>query len=128
MSLTDDWRGGKLKCGYFFLRLLNDDITVGFFDGISFSCCHDFVIKEILAPCDYEELQSLKNEIANYQSVNDRLFAHNKSLRGLLKQCIPAAEFAKDLGLVAMLKNAIGDNGIQADPVADIKIQESEKK
>ena len=33
-----------------------------------------------------------------------------EKLRDLLRQCIPAAQFAKDLGLVSMIKDAIGEN------------------
>lgn len=82
MSLTDDWRGGKLKCWYFFLRLINDDITVGFFDGISFSCCHDFVIKEILAPCDYDYLVDLTEKVKELEKNIETLTNNYKILEG----------------------------------------------
>lgn len=53
-ELTDTWKAGKLKCGYFFLKLINEHVTIGFYDSISFSCCCDFGIKEVISPCDYE--------------------------------------------------------------------------
>lgn len=53
-ELTDAWKAGKLKCGYFFLKLINEHVTIGFYDSISFSCCCDFGIKEVISPCDYE--------------------------------------------------------------------------
>lgn len=53
-ELTDAWKAGKLKCGYFFLKLINKHVTIGFYDSISFSCCSDFGIKEVICPCDYE--------------------------------------------------------------------------
>lgn len=53
-ELTDAWKAGKLKCGYFFLKLINEHVTIGFYDSISFSCCSDFGIKEVICPCDYE--------------------------------------------------------------------------
>lgn len=53
-ELTEAWKAGKLKCGYFFLKLINEHVTIGFYDSISFSCCCDFGIKEVISPCDYE--------------------------------------------------------------------------
>ena len=53
-ELTDAWKAGKLKCGYFFLKLINEHVTIGFYDSISFSCCCDFGIKEVISPCDYD--------------------------------------------------------------------------
>lgn len=34
-------------------------------------------------------------------------------LRNLLKQCIPAAEFAKDRGLVDMINTALGEKHVK---------------
>lgn len=40
----------------------------------------------------------------------EKLEKEVKQLRELLKQCIPAAEFARDFGLAAMIKSAIGES------------------
>ena len=67
--------------------------------------------------------------------ISNRL-KENKRLRALLEECKPLFfPYVKDmplsrcktLNLLTRINAAIGDNKIQADPVADIKIQESDK-
>lgn len=40
----------------------------------------------------------------------EALEKENERLSQLLKQCIPAAEFARDFGLAAMIKAVIGES------------------
>ena len=91
-SLTDDWKAGKLKCGYFFLRLLNDHIMVGFFDGISFSCCQDFGIREIIAPCNYDHFVELTEKVEQLKDKVEWEIGKNKALE---KQLTGAKERIK---------------------------------
>lgn len=47
------------------------------------------------------------------QLENKKLQAEIDRLRDLLKQCIPAAEFAKDKGLVNMINTALGEKHVK---------------
>lgn len=89
-------------------------------------------VKQILAPVpDYEEFESLRKTANGVKYVSDKCWEKTKalegnvtmfkslfrqylerekefeSLRALLKQCIPAAEFAKDKGLADMINKAL---------------------
>ena len=87
---------------------------------------------EVLAPVPtYDEYKAMRAELAEHRhycccNENEVLRLKLAEMEELLKQCIPAAEFAKDYGLVSMINTAL--NETQANSVADIKIQESEEK
>lgn len=110
MSLTDDWKAGELRTGYYFVRLLEGYVTVAYFNGLDILICPGWEIVEILAPCDYEELLRLKEEnkrmaydlsnqgykIKNQRhEINNRLSEINK-LHNLLKKCQRAFETYAD--------------------------------
>jgi len=99
MSLTDDWKDGAIHQGTWCWVQVGDEqpepMVVdcnGWLVSLDndYNPNNDFFDLKVLAICDYEEFQSLRNENANYQAVNDKLFACNKSLRALLKECKPA--------------------------------------
>lgn len=95
MSLTDDWKAGRLLCKNYWVKLINDDIIISFFNGLEFSCCKDFGIREILAPCDYKELQRLESDsLAKIEAdeINAELEYTIKELHSLLRECIPFVE------------------------------------
>lgn len=86
MCLANILELGRLPCNYYWVKLINDDVTVTFFDGREFSCCKDFGIKEILAPCDYEELKKYKSLAENGESAIKRLSDKYKELEEELKK------------------------------------------
>lgn len=147
MSLTDDWKAGKLKYDKYYVRLINNDVTTGFFDGISFSCCADFGIAEILAPVPtYDELANLETKLEMLQVQNAELnettakaakiaqdaSEENEELRELLKEVKSFLEYAHPIedisvfegieNLLTRINAAIGDNEIQSNPVDCNKI------
>lgn len=149
-SLTDDWKAGKLKCGYFFLRLLNDDITVGFFDGISFSCCHDFGIREIIASCDYDhfveltekakkydrikingnypdKISKLKSRIKHLLELQANQDKEVENLRELLKECGNELKLFRMLSLPMASKEALDECDDFLTRISSV-LGESEKK
>lgn len=96
MSLTDDWKAGKLdkdfywvkvKCGaitpmqYYIVEGENGEIIK------TFGRQGSYEVREVLAPCDYEELQHDK---AAYKALCTkwlRLKSENDILRSILKEC-----------------------------------------
>lgn len=204
MSLTDDWKAGKLKNGWYWV--LSPGSVKPFpsfcfrskFEGYDGTLNNR--VSEVVASCDYEELERLKAAKSNnryflesiknmtsaldymideneklqikYNEDTDKLMRQivngrewekiakstypyrcdtivggasfitikeeNKNLRSLLKECKESIEELdlyylstsyenKYEDLLTRINAAIGDNEIQANPVADIKIQESEE-
>lgn len=58
-ELTESWKAGKLKNGWYFCLYENDVVFPGLCFDDDFDDCQ-LKVKEVLAPCDYEELQQLK--------------------------------------------------------------------
>lgn len=95
MSLTDDWNNKKFKTGQRFFISINKgkpepatvDMDGDFVDmeGMPINSITNEI--EVLALCDYEELQNLK--LTKYMAVNIACSAteENKKLRDLLKDC-----------------------------------------
>ncbi len=115
MSLTDDWKvSNDFKSGKYFCRLnnikKNKIVTIelskfGHFNGVT-----GHYIEDVLAPCNYEEFQCLESKNKHLSDLLENQGKEVESLRDLLRQCIPAAEFAKDFGLASMIKAAIGES------------------
>lgn len=107
--------------------------------GMGFDNFSKNMIKRILAPVPtYDEYRTMQAELADsskkIEELEDRIadlekenkqleedtgygwhtagieIDKNNKLRWLLKQCIPAAKFARDLGLVAMIEKAISES------------------
>ncbi len=80
-ELTADWEEGKLPADDYFIKLINNDITTGFFDGLDFSCCADFGIFQILAPVPtYDEYKAMQERIADLSKKAEELELNNKIL------------------------------------------------
>lgn len=101
MSLTDDWKAGKLEDGDYYVRLANDDIIIEHL--CKGEWCFDYgwrdVIVEILALVpSYEELQRLKEY--RQQANNDlaEIYDKNQQLRQLLKECKTGLKSIQDKG------------------------------
>lgn len=98
MSLTDDWKAGKLKNGWYFCLYENDVIFPGLCFDDDFDDCQ-LKVMEVLALCNYDELQRLKEEVANGDRIIGELLnegnsarMENRQLRQLLKECRTAFE------------------------------------
>lgn len=106
MSLTDDWNAGKLKSGKsFFIKFKNGEIEIAklqhndtfeYYDlfGTCTVLASGFDKIEVLAPCDYEELYRLKEELKSKdqtaaKAVEIAQLASNENLelRQLLSEC-----------------------------------------
>ena len=58
MNLTDDWKAGKLKTGWYFTTTAKGEVCPNlWFDNE----WNDFMgmVAEVLAPCDYEEMKMI---------------------------------------------------------------------
>lgn len=98
MSLTDDWKAGELKNGWYYCRLKNGLIHHFEFNGKDFTdlTCHIAPVVEVLAPCDYAEIAKLyayykeaQRMCGDYMKKNTRLESDNRKFRQLLKECKP---------------------------------------
>lgn len=98
-DLTEKWKAGKLPDGNYFCKTaLGCTDVFNCKDNCFFTFAVEdqaFYVKEVLAPCDYEELQRLKEEnkslIKEYQAKQidlTNLFNENEQLRQLLKECM----------------------------------------
>lgn len=64
MTLTEDWKTGTLKYGWYFVN----DPKIGvvpdqYMPEDTWLVSNGFSITEVLAPCDYEELQQLQKKV-----------------------------------------------------------------
>lgn len=85
-SLTDDWKAGKLKAGWYFtLTTMGEVFPNLWFDDE----WNDFMglVEEVLAPCDYDELKRLKEENNTLSALVTGNELENEQLRNLLKEC-----------------------------------------
>lgn len=115
-DLTEKGKAGELEAGWYYLKdgkenIYIDRLTEGKYRYFSITTVLNKQVIEILAPVpSYEELQSLEaDRLAKNEGVEivSELKAENAKLKDLLKQCIPAAEFAKDKGLANMINKAL---------------------
>ena len=118
----------------------------------------DFDKIEVLAPCDYDhfveltekakkydrikingnypdKISKLKSRIKHLLELQANQDKEVENLRELLKECLAHLSLG-EIGtsvtpiniLITHINAALGDNEIQANPVANIKIQESKKQ
>lgn len=113
MSLTDDWKDNKLpkdkkyfiKFSSFNLDGSESTIGIAYLDQYNeFSYQYGFYdiyvlsnydVEEVLAPCDYEDLQRLESDrLAKIEAdeINAELEHRIKEICSLLKECIPFVE------------------------------------
>lgn len=93
MSLTDDWKAGKLKQGWYWIknkvRGIVPDQVIGN-DWLLSGRCN---VEEVLTSCDYDELQRLKKgwELYSHETVI------TKQLRQLLKESIRLISYEHEI-------------------------------
>lgn len=94
MSLTDDWKAERLKYNQsYFCRDDEEKITtIAMWNGrdLFSSELHatlNFGYWEVLAPCDYEELQRIKDERSDYIDTMAKQGEQIEQLLQLLKEC-----------------------------------------
>lgn len=101
MSLTEDWKAGKLVQGWYFCKLKNGLIHHFEFNGNDFTdlTCHIPPVAEVLAPCNYDHFVKLNEKVKTLSLENERLLNLKHidfekvrkivKLRMLLKECEP---------------------------------------
>lgn len=101
MSLTEDWKAGKLVQGWYFCKLKNGLIHHFEFNGNDFTdlTCHIPPVAEVLAPCNYDHFVKLNEKVKTLSLENERLLNLKHidfekvqkivKLRMLLKECKP---------------------------------------
>lgn len=112
MSLTDDWKAGKLQNGWYFCQFENGEIFPALCFDNDFDDCQLRVVK-VLAPCDYEELERLKaaksnnryflNAIKDMKAALDYMTDENEKLQikynedidKLMRQIVNGREWEK---------------------------------
>ena len=112
-DLTEKWKKGELESGWYYVNLYSVGAVMQEYipEHNGFGYDEKNLIQEVLAPVPtYQEYLESESHCAVYSEVNKVLKEENDNLRQLLKQCIPAAEFARDFGLAAMIKSAIGES------------------
>lgn len=80
MSLTDDWKAGKLKAGPYYVKLSNGRVDVAKLSKFNrfYAICYTFEVVEVIAPCSYDHFVELTEKVKGLE---------NKQLRQLLKEC-----------------------------------------
>lgn len=79
MSLTDDWKAGKLKAGTYYVKLSNGRVDVAKLSKFNrfYAICYTFEVVEVIAPCNYDHFVELTEKVKGLE---------NKQLRQLLKE------------------------------------------
>lgn len=108
MNLTDDWRAGRLKTGFYYVKLLKESAVIPFLyieHTKEWEDLHESRIEEVLAPCDYEELQDLKESCNQLKhsldfsiKTNEKALQENTNLRKLVGEYKYAIEDLQSLG------------------------------
>lgn len=95
-DLTDKWKNGELDRGKeYWCKVEGEGVLLCYLtfstnkftslSGYQIKCLSDDAILEVLALCDYEELQELKE----YETLYHRAVGRIYQLRALLKECLP---------------------------------------
>lgn len=92
-ELTAEWKAGKLPADDYFIKLINNDITTGFFDGLDFSCCAGFGIFQILAPIPaYDEYRAMQEELTYLKKPNGNYPDRISKLKSRIKHLLNLQE------------------------------------
>lgn len=102
MSLTDDWKAGKLKAGPYYVKLSNGRVDVAKLSKFNrfYAICYTFEVVEVIAPCSYDhfveltkKVKKIEKEVVKGDTITGELLnegAHikkeNRQLRQLLKE------------------------------------------
>lgn len=114
MTLTDDWKAGKLN-GCFWCKYPDGHIEAHLLNNLRHASYMDI---EVLEPCDYEELQNLKDEnkhLSDLLANQDKEVERLRNLLEVVKDRFMAYTAniplnAEDLDLVGEINAAIGEN------------------
>lgn len=80
-ELTEDWKAGKLKNGWYYVKFA-DEIYPDYFNGYFIQTGDKCGIK-VLAPVpDYEEFESLRKTANGVKYVSDKCWEKTKALEG----------------------------------------------
>ena len=80
-ELTEDWKAGKLKYGWYYVKFA-DEIYPDYFNGYFIQTGDKCGIK-VLAPVpDYEEFESLRKTANGVKYVSDKCWEKTKALEG----------------------------------------------
>lgn len=139
-ELTAEWKAGKLDVGFYYVKGVDGLFGImSDYALYRVNLNHSDNEMTLLAPVPtYDEYRTMQAELADsskkIEELEDRIadlekenkqleedtgygwhtagieIDKNNKLRWLLKQCIPAAKFARDLGLVAMIEKAISES------------------
>ena len=111
-NLTEQWKNGKLEEGFYYIKvkpeIANYIIVDECVSRLSMGECYTYFIYyeenilEVIAPCDYEELQRLKEEndfldkeCKKWSMAETEATMQNVKLREMLRECKKAMEKAQ---------------------------------
>lgn len=88
MSLTDDWKTGKLKNGWYFCLYENDAVFPALCFDDDFED-YELKVMEVLAPCDYDHFVELTEKVEGLEKDVENLTNNYKLLES--KQAVDIA-------------------------------------
>lgn len=93
MSLTNDWKAGKLEQGWYWIKNKVRGIVPDQLIGNDWLLSGRCNVEEVLSTCDYDELQRLKKgwELYSHETVI------TKQLRQLLKESIRVISYEHEV-------------------------------
>ncbi len=83
MSLTDDWKAGKLKNGWYFCLYENDAV----FPALCFdNDFDDYALKvaEVLAPCNFDRFVELTEKFKKFEKAFTEAVKYNDNLSAVI--------------------------------------------
>lgn len=86
MSLTDDWKAGKLKNGWYFCLYENDAVFPALCFDDDFD---DYALKvtEVLAPCDFDHFVELTEKFKKFEKAFTEAIKYNDDLSAVITGC-----------------------------------------
>lgn len=86
MSLTDDWKAGKLKNGWYFCLYENDAVFPALCFDDDFD---DYALKvtEVLAPCDFDHFVELTEKVKKFEKAFAEALKCNDDLSAVITGC-----------------------------------------
>lgn len=89
MSLTDDWKAGKLKAGSYYVRLSNGRVDVAKLSKFNrfYTICYTFEVVEVLAPCDYDHFVELTEKAKKFEKAFTKALKYNDDLLAVITGC-----------------------------------------
>lgn len=98
-DLTEKWKNGELKEGWYYLSIVPSKKCIDYFIGQDFERYNEWAIEEVLAPVpDYNhfvDLTEKANQFSQMVKKVDELVTKCHRLEELLKRCRDSVEFDK---------------------------------